>query len=282
MTVYLYRNPTKPKAAQVCFEAARILLDAGASVILPPDLEAECPVSDARFAGFEEAIEQTDAVVSVGGDGTLLHMAKQCLPYEKPVLGINLGRTGFLATCETSEMEEKLSLLAKGDFQLDDRALLKATVDENPNNTKIALNDVVVYKGQKVQALDYDIYCDDIQVDHCRGDGIIVATPTGSTAYSLSAGGPILDAHIRGIVVTPINAHALQAPAIVFAEDRCITIQMNASGRNQIYVACDGGQEELLRDGGQVRVELSQKSVKLITFNQADQFDAIGNKLRRR
>jgi len=221
-------------------------------------------------------------VVSVGGDGTLLHMAKQCLSHEKPVLGINLGRTGFLATCETSEIKEKLTHLAKGEFQLDDRVLLQAVIDGNKENTKIALNDVVVYKGQRVQALDYDIYCDAIQVDHCRGDGIIVATPTGSTAYSLSAGGPILDAHIRGIVVTPINPHALQAPPIVFAEDRSITIQMNASGRNQIYVACDGEQEELLRDGGWVQIELSKKSVKLITFNQTDQFDAIGNKLRRR
>ena len=282
MTVYLLRNPTKPAATTVCLQAAEILLSVGAHVILPPELRPLCSLEGVEYEMPHEALCKAEVVVAVGGDGTILHTAKECLPYDKPILGINLGRTGFLSTCEVDEMPLKLSMLSKGQFQLDNRALLKATIDGNSANAKIALNDIVVFKGHRVQAIDYDIYCDNIQVDHCRGDGVIVSTPTGSTAYSMSAGGPILDAHIRGLVVTPICAHALQNPAIVFAEDRKITIQANSSDRNKIFIASDGGQEELLRDGGYVQVELSDKNVKLITFNPADQFDAIGNKLRRR
>ncbi len=282
MTVYLIRNPTKPMATAVCLQAVEILLKVGAVVILPPELRPLCDFEGVEYEMPHEALCRADAIVTVGGDGTILHAAKECLQYDKPILGINLGRTGFLATCEIEEMQPKLSMLAKGNFQLDNRVLLKATVDGNSNHALIALNDIVIYKGRRLQTIDYDIYCDNILVNHCRGDGVIVATPTGSTAYSMSAGGPILDAHIRGLVVTTICAHALQNPAIVFAADRRITIQVNSADRNKIYISSDGGQEELLRDGGYVQVELSDKSVKLITFNPADQFDAIDNKLRGR
>lgn len=282
MTVYLIRNSTKPMATTVCLRAAELLLHAGAGVILPPELRPVCKLKEAQFQMPHEALCQADAVVTVGGDGTILHAAKECLQYEKPILGINLGRTGFLATCEVDEMLPKLSMLAKGNFQLDNRVLLKATVDGNSSTAQIALNDVVVYKGHRLQTIDFDIYCDNILVNHCRGDGVIIATPTGSTAYSMSAGGPILDAHIRGLVVTPICAHSLQRPAIVFAADRRITIQVNSADRNKVYISSDGEQEQLLRDGGYVQAELSDKSVKLVTFNPADQFDAIDKKLRGR
>lgn len=282
MTVHLIRNTSKPKAAPICIEAAKILLQAGAQVILSPDLQEECELTGVIYAEKEPAMEQADVVISVGGDGTILHSAKDCLLYDKPILGINLGRTGFLATCELDEMPTKLALLAKGEFQLDYRALLEATVEGDESSCRIALNDVVISKGVRLQAIDYDIYCNDVLVNHCRGDGVIVSTPTGSTAYSLSAGGPILDTHIQGLVVTPICAHALQNPTIVFAADRHITIRVSAENRNEIYISSDGCEEVLLHDNTNVQLKLSQKHVKLITFNQADQFDAIGTKLRRR
>ena len=229
-----------------------------------------------------QALELAGALVTVGGDGTILHAAKACFALERPLLGINLGRTGFLATCEVDEMQEKLTLLAQGKFGLDPRALLKATVAGDEGHPQTALNDVVIYKGRQVQTIDFDIFCDDILVNHVRSDGVIVATPTGSTAYSLSAGGPILDAHVRGIVVTPICAHSLHSPSIVFAADRRITIRVDSAARDHALLSSDGEQERALQQGGAVQVELLDRCVKLITFNPADQFDAIDKKLRGR
>ena len=249
------------------------------------------PVMDERFRGqfgevgygaFDRQIAACDVVVTVGGDGTILHAAKACFALERPLLGINLGRTGFLATCEVDEMQEKLTLLAQGKFGLDPRALLKATVAGDEAHPQTALNDVVIYKGRQVQTIDFDIFCDDILVNHVRSDGVIVATPTGSTAYSLSAGGPILDAHVRGIVVTPICAHSLHSPSIVFAADRRITIRVDSAARDHALLSSDGEQERALQQGGAVQVELLDRCVKLITFNPADQFDAIDKKLRGR
>lgn len=281
MTVYLIYNTTKSLAQTVCLDAAKLLCDAGAKVILPTLLEQCFDATNASFMPPEQAFERADVVITVGGDGTFLHTAKKCMRYEKPILGINLGRTGFLATCEIDEMPVKLARLAAGDFKLEHRAPLQAkTSDET--ELAVALNDVVVYSGRRLQTIDFDVFCDDILVNHCRGDGVIVSTPTGSTAYSLSAGGPILDARIQGLVVTPICAHSLQAPAMVFAADRRITIRVNTSGRNELFLSCDGETEHHLPDDCSVHLQVSQKSVKLITFNPADQFNAIDKKLRGR
>ena len=161
------------------------------------------------------------------------------------------------------------------------RALLQAECT-GADRPLIALNDLVVYSGQRRQTVDLDILCDGLPMSNCRGDGVILATPTGSTAYSLSAGGPILDARIRGLVVTSICAHSLQRPAIVFAADRQITVRPGADQRGPIFISSDGEREISLPAGGELRAGLSQKSVKLITFNGTDQFDAIDKKLRGR
>ena len=270
----------KPEAAGVLLQATQLLLAEGARVVLAAE-DGFMPPDGAVCLPGAQALTQADAVVTVGGDGTMLHAAKECARHGLPVLGINLGRTGFLATCELDEMEQKLHKLAAGEFSVEHRALLQAecTGAEGP---LIALNDLVVYSGHRRQTVDLDILCDGLPVSNCRGDGVILATPTGSTAYSLSAGGPILDARIRGLVVTSICAHSLQRPAIVFAADRRITVRPGADQRGPILISSDGEREIELSAGGELRAGLSEKSVKLITFNGTDQFDAIDKKLRGR
>lgn len=270
----------KPEAAGVLLQAAQLLQAEGARVILAAE-DGFAPPDGAVCLPGTQALAQADAVVTVGGDGTMLHAAKECARHGLPVLGINLGRTGFLATCELDEMEQKLHKLAAGEFSVEHRALLQAECT-GADAPLIALNDLVVYSGHRRQTVDLDILCDGLPVSNCRGDGVILATPTGSTAYSLSAGGPILDARIRGLVVTSICAHSLQRPAIVFAADRRITVRPGADQRGPILVSSDGEREIALPAGGELRAELSEKSVKLITFNGTDQFDAIDKKLRGR
>lgn len=270
----------KPEAAGVLLQAAQLLLAEGTRVVLAAE-DGFAPPDGAVCLPGAQALTQADAVVTVGGDGTMLHAAKECARHGLPVLGINLGRTGFLATCELDEMEQKLHKLAAGEFSVEHRALLQAECT-GAGGPLIALNDLVVYSGHRRQTVDLDILCDGLPVSNCRGDGVILATPTGSTAYSLSAGGPILDARIRGLVVTSICAHSLQRPAIVFAADRRITVRPGADQRGPILISSDGEREIELPAGGELRAGLSEKSVKLITFNGTDQFDAIDKKLRGR
>ena len=277
MTVYLYPNPKKDVSLSITARAAAYLLSRGASVLMEEPYAAQLDLPGLETAAPLEGIPRADAVITVGGDGTLLRAAKKCLPSDTPILGINVGRTGFLATCEVEELEEKFSRLREGRYEYDQRRLLEATAPGAWNRT--ALNDIVIYSGQRQQAMDYSIYCDGSLVSRCRGDGVIVATPTGSTAYSLSAGGPVLDAHIAGFVVNAICAHSLKNPPIVFSADRKITIQVDAREGESAQVSCDGGNLYTLRAGDQVAIRLSPHPIRLISFTPAEQFEAIDKKL---
>ena len=282
MTVYISPNPGKAMAYGISQRAAQILLTHGARVLMQTDLKAECDTMGVEYLPQEECLEKTDVILTIGGDGTILHEANLSLEYRKPILGINLGRCGFLATCEINEMEQKLSAVARGDYLLDHRMLLYVRVLGDDSWEGHALNDVVITKGRLQQAIDFSIYCDDILVEHYRGDGVIVATPTGSTAYSLAAGGPILDSQTKGVVVTPICPHSLASPAMVFAQERKINICVGQVADEEVFVSCYGAAGYSLHAGATAEVRLSDQIVQLITFSKADQFQAIDQKLRGR
>ena len=282
MTVYISPNPGKAMAYGISQRAAQILLTHGAQVLMHDGLQAECMTMGVVYLSQKECLERTDVILTIGGDGTILHEANLSLVYRKPILGINLGRCGFLATCEVDEMEAKLSAVARGEYFLDNRMLLYVRVLGDDSWEGHALNDVVMTKGRLQQAVDFSIYCDDILVEHYRGDGVIVATPTGSTAYSLAAGGPILDSQTKGIVVTPICPHSLASPAMVFAPERKINLCVGQVADEEVFISCDGNAGYSVKAGATAEVRLSDQVVQLITFSKADQFQAIDQKLRGR
>ena len=282
MTVYISPNPGKAMAYGISQRAAQILLTHGARVLMQDGLQAECMTMGVKYLTQKECLERTDVILTIGGDGTILHEANLSLEYRKPILGINLGRCGFLATCEVDEMEAKLSAVARGEYFLDNRMLLYVRVLGDDSWEGHALNDVVMTKGRLQQAVDFSIYCDDILVEHYRGDGVIVATPTGSTAYSLAAGGPILDSQTKGIVVTPICPHSLASPAMVFAQERKINLCVGQVADEEVFISCDGDAGYSVKAGATAEVRLSDQVVQLITFSKADQFQAIDQKLRGR
>ena len=282
MTVYISPNPGKAMAYGISQRAAQILLTHGAQVLMQDGLQAECMTMGVVYLSQKECLERTDVILTIGGDGTILHEANLSLEYRKPILGINLGRCGFLATCEVDEMEAKLSAVARGEYFLDNRMLLYVRVLGDDSWEGHALNDVVMTKGRLQQAVDFSIYCDDILVEHYRGDGVIVATPTGSTAYSLAAGGPILDSQTKGIVVTPICPHSLASPAMVFAQERKINLCVGQVADEEVFISCDGDAGYSVKAGATAEVRLSDQVVQLITFSKADQFQDIDQKLRGR
>lgn len=282
MTVYIAPNTGKSSAGEVALRAAQILQTHGAAVLMDQELQPSCNIAGVQYLPFAACLEKTDVILTIGGDGTILQVANQTLNYHKPILGINLGRCGFLATCEVDELETKLSAVAHGHYNLDTRMLLYVRVLGDEAWEGHALNDVVVTKGRLQQAIDFSVYCDDILVEHFRGDGVIVATPTGSTAYSLAAGGPILDSQTKGIVVTPICPHSLATPAMVFAQERKIHICVGQVADDEVFISCDGDNNYPLRAGATAMVRLSDQVIQLVTFSKAEQFQAIDQKLRSR
>lgn len=282
MTVTIVPNTGKSSAGEVALRTAQILRSHGAAVLMDQALQPAFNIAGVQYLPFDDCLHKTDVILTIGGDGTILHVANLTLNYHKPILGINLGRCGFLATCEVDELEAKLSAVAEGQYNLDPRMLLYVQVLGDDDWEGHALNDVVVTKGRLQQAIDFSVYCDDILVEHFRGDGVIVATPTGSTAYSLAAGGPILDSQTKGIVVTPLCPHSLATPPMVFAQERKLNICVGQVADDEVFISCDGDSGYPLRAGATAMVRLSDQNVQLITFSRADQFQAIDQKLRSR
>ncbi len=287
MKVHIESNIKKDPNAKVALITAKELIKYGVEVFFSNEL---CSVLEADFCKNIDGVhilpkidcyDNADVIITIGGDGTILREAISYLDYQKPILGVNLGRCGFLATCETDELSEKLMRLAKKDYKLDERALLHVDIKEKKWKAH-ALNDVVIAKGNFQQTIDLKIACDEISVEQYRGDGVIVATPTGSTAYSLAAGGPVVDVQAKTMILTPVCSHTLHVPAIVFAANRRLSIQAKQVRHEEIYLSCDGSNGVLLSNDDLVEIYLSEQKVSLITFGKGDQFHAIDNKLKYR
>lgn len=281
MTVFLIPNLRKENAVPTARRAAQKLRACGARVLMPLAVRSSMEGEPAEFLEDAEAFARCDVIVTVGGDGTILHAARRSLGYQKPLLGVNIGRVGFLATVEADELE-KLERLVRGEYSHDRRSLLELSVSGRDCFRQTALNDVVISKTIASQTIDVQIFCDEIPVSHYMGDGVVIATPTGSTAYSLSAGGPVLDAHIAGIVVTPICAHSLHSPPMVFSAQRRLRVTVDAPAGGRALLSCDGRAPEMISGEDAVTVSLSEQFISLVCFNRADQFEAIDKKLRGR
>jgi len=179
---------------------------------------------------MEAQMEACDALIAIGGDGTILEAARVALPHGKPVLGINAGRLGFLAGLERRELAQ-LQRLAADDYELEHRMLLRAEVWQGERRVAegLCLNDAVVARHGVSHTVEVQVDCGD-EVIAYRGDGVIFATPTGSTAYNFAAGGPVVEAKIESILLTPVCNHRLFTRTIVFSESTQFSVEINSHG----------------------------------------------------
>lgn len=231
------------------------------------------------FGEFFSLLEQADYCVAVGGDGTIIHMAKHAAMADKPVLGINLGRLGFLATMEMDQLN-LLEKLFSGDYDIEERMMLKVTLQrENETRSWLALNDAVVSKGSLSRMIEFSISNRDKPVGAYRADGIIAATPTGSTAYSLSAGGPIIDPRISCIALTPISSHSLFSRSIMFREDSKLYLSPSGTDEQKMYLTVDGEQSVPIFRTDVLTIEKSELPVKLINLTGKAFYEVINEKL---
>ncbi len=282
--VILTPNPYRDKNFQTVRRAMQVLKDSGMQpkLCLPFEVDRsyELP-KDLRFAKLERELPNADAVICFGGDGTILHMAKAATRKHIPILGVNIGTMGFMAELESTELD-KLALLAKGEYTVDSRMMLDVTVQRDRDIIfhDICLNDVVITKGSVARIVHLSVECDGIQAMECGGDGIIVSTPTGSTAYSLSAGGPIVEPEAKNIIITPICAHDVTSRSIVASDRRVIRVQMVHNARRNAFASVDGGKSLRLNMGDVVTIQKSNLETGLIRLKDRSFFDVVNTKFR--
>lgn len=282
--VILAPNPYRDKGFRTVLEAQKILNQAGidSCICLPFDVDRyyELP-REIRFTRLDRELPRADAVICFGGDGTILHMAKAATRHRLPLLGVNIGTMGFIAELESSELE-LLRKLADNDFTLDSRLMLDVAIrrDRDLIFHDIALNDVTVTKGAVARVVHLNVRCDGVQAMEFGGDGLIVSTPTGSTAYNLSAGGSIVEPDARNILITPICAHDVFSRCIVASDKRTVSVQLSEKARRNAYLSVDGGKAFRMNANDVAQIRVSNLETKLIRLKERSFYDIINNKFK--
>lgn len=282
--VILTPNPYRDKNFQTVRTAMQILQNSGVDVklCLPFEVDRSYDLpKDLRFSRLDKEISTASAVVCFGGDGTILHMAKAATRQGVPILGVNIGTMGFMAELESTELSA-LSRLASDNYTVDSRMMLDVTVhrDRDIIFHDLCLNDAVITKGAVARIVHLEVKCDGVQAMVCGGDGIIVATPTGSTAYSLSAGGPIVEPEAHSILVTPVCAHDVGSRCIVASDKRTITVGLTQNARRNAFLSVDGGKALRMNHGDVVTICKSNLTTKLVRLKERSFYDVVNLKFK--
>ncbi len=216
--------------------------------------------------------EDTQCVIVLGGDGTMLHAARLIVPHDLPMVGVNLGTLGFLTEIELQNLYEGLDCLLKDEFQVEKRSMLKGTVIHHDQETYhlSALNDIVITRSGFSRIISLRIMVNGKFLDDFSADGVIISTPTGSTGYNLSAGGPVVNPKANVILVTPVCPHSLHAKSMVLSQEDEIEIYLENVRENQLeeaYITFDGQVAQKLHPGDRIKVRNSDKMAKVIKVN---------------
>ncbi len=278
-------NPYRDQNFGTAREAMEILKKAGMQVKLCLPFEVDRTYDlpkDLHFTRLDREMQTADLVVCFGGDGTILHMAKSATRRGIPLLGVNIGTMGFMAELESTELD-KLALLGTDSFTIESRRMLDVTVQRDRDIIfhDISLNDVVITKGAVARIVYLTVKCDGVQALECGGDGLIVATPSGSTAYSFSAGGPIVEPEAENILITPICAHEMGARCIVASDRRVVTVELARNARRNAYLSVDGGKALRLNMGDVTTVRRSKLETKLVRLKQRSFYDVVNAKFKK-
>lgn len=263
---------SREDAVACAAKAARFLQGAGIKVQAEEDAAA-CLVG---VTPFSQATEKPDAILSLGGDGTLLRGAQAAVKWNVPLLGVNLGRVGFLAEAEPENIEDVLRCLLAGEYTLEERGLLSV---ETQDDRWLALNDVVVSRGGYARLITLDALVDGERAGRYIADGLVVTTPTGSTGYSLSAGGPIVSPHVDCMVITPICAHSLQHRPCVVPGNAKIRLELETDTEQHASLQVDGQSYATLKAGDWVNICKGSEKIRLVRTRPTQFFQLVRDKL---
>lgn len=278
MKIALLPNLTRKNALSVSLDVCKHLDELNAYYIVKNEDKDLFSDTGATFMDYDEMIAECDVIISVGGDGTIIHAAKA----GKPILGINAGKIAFMAGLEPTELY-MLKNLIDGNYESDRRMMLKAEVCE-PNGTTIktcyCVNDVVVARGAQIVMEDICVEHNGKLINNYTADGIIVSTPTGSTAYSLSAGGPVVDPQIESVLLTPICTHSLFSRALIFKPDS--VFRLYSSSDSELGLSCDGEETVKVPCGHYVIVKKADIYGEFIRIKNETFLEILNSKLAQR
>lgn len=278
MKIALLPNLTRKNALQVSREVCAELEKHSMSYCIKRDYKDEFKDTKAEFITVDEMVDRCDIIIAVGGDGTIIHAAK----FGKPTLGINAGRIAFMAGLEPTELE-MLANLKNGSYELDRRMMLKAEII-SPNGDVISthhcVNDAVIARGLQIKMDDFIVEHNGKFLNKYTADGIIFSTPTGSTAYNLSAGGPVVDPQIESILLTPICTHSLFSRALIFKPDSQFVL--HGKGDVEIGLSCDGEDAIPIESGCSVRIQKADMCGEFIRIKNETFLEILNSKLEQR
>lgn len=278
-TVGIFSKPNKPEVAQIVPGLIEWLCAHGYDLVVDPQT-APAAARAACLSREEFGARQLEFVIVLGGDGTFLHAARVLAKSGTPIVGVNLGSLGFLTEIPTDELYPTLESIEKGSATLDVRSMVQCEVHRNgsPIASFDALNDIVVGKGTIARLNHCDVYVDKVFVSRYQADSLIVSTPTGSTAYSLASGGPILMPDVHAFVITPVAAHSLTHRPLVVRDTSQIEIVV-MTGQEEAYLSIDGQAGMPMLDGDRVHCRKSKYEIKLL-HTKGTFFDVLHSKLK--
>lgn len=280
--IVMASNPYRDKNFATVTKAQKILdsvgIDSRICLAFDVDRNFEVPAG-LKFYNLAEEIKTADMLICFGGDGTILHAAKAAAEAKIPVLGINIGTMGFMAELESNEMD-LLRRLKNDDYKTESRMMLDVKVTREGQTVfqDTALNDAVITKGAVARIIQLTVACDHVDALQLSGDGLILCTPTGSTAYSMSAGGPIVEPTAQNIIITPICAHDMMSRPFVTSSRHVISTRVGKIGRRNAYLSVDGGKAFKLGTGDIVTVTRAVQDTHLVKLKELSFFEVVNQK----
>ena len=280
--IILCPNPYRDKDMTVAARSKEILDQEGFETVvcLPFQKEGYGAELGVPIQQLDREIKRADLLIAFGGDGTILHLAKTLAMNRVPVLGINLGSLGFMSELEPDELD-RLRDLKNWNLSIEDRMMLDVSVvrDGRTVYNTISLNDAVISKGSIARVVRLDIFTEEGRLTKVGGDGIIVSTPTGSTGYSMAAGGPIVEPTARNLLLTPICPHSTRSSSYVLSPEHIITVEAADANRKFVYLSVDGGKAFSLKNGDQVRVSTSKYTTRLVRLSKKSFCEILDKKM---
>ena len=284
MRILLMPNFTKPRTWEVLRELCPRMEAMGmTAVVAGKDRDAMAAVGigpvEGAPEGAEKAAASCDLILSIGGDGTMIHSAYYAALAEKPVVGVNLGRLGFLAQIEPEELDRYLLRLQSGSCTREIRYAIQSRFSpEGRDGLPFAINDIVFTRSPDQNLVDFEVLCNGRLIDRYYADGVIFSTPTGSTAYALSAGGPVMDPSLRAIIMVPICPHSMAVRPVVLGGDKTITLRSGA----QLVAVADGARRVTMAPGTAAIIGSSRLEPEFISFGENEFFEILTAKIKQR
>ncbi len=279
-TVGLWGRLGERAVAEPALQVLKHLKKRGIKVFASAESDGNDAFGEATRVAERDLARSVDLVVAVGGDGTLLHAARHVADRNVPLLGVNRGRLGFLTDISPEHMLQAIDAILAGDYLSERRSMLAAKLGGRPDAEALfAVNDIVLQRGETGRMLDFTTVVDGVYVNTHRGDGLVVATPTGSTAYALSCGGPIIQPNVNALVMVPICPHTLSDRPLVLPSTSTVRVSLERDTHDPAHVVCDGEPLAKLGAGENVTISLAAQTVTLLHPRDYNYYELLRSKL---